>query len=68
MKEHSGKTMTVNIFEAPVAEYKTKRAAERFAKRLVRGGIVKPSQHSAFDMHWPPGKISYQVFEQDEQK
>jgi len=49
------------IFEAPIREFRTKRAAEKFAAR-ISGAVVRPSTKSAFDMYHPEGKRIYQVF------
>lgn len=31
-----------NLFSSPIAEYKTKKAAEKFAKRVIGGAHVRP--------------------------
>lgn len=54
--------METKIFDAPIAEYKTRKAAEKFMKRIIGGGYIKISKKSAFDMFHLKGKILYQVF------
>ena len=48
------------VFDAPIREFATKKAAEKFARR-VDGAVVEKSPTSAFDMYWPKGKPVYQV-------
>ena len=49
MKEYTGKSSSVNIFSSSaIAEYRTKKAAEKFAKRVIKGATVKRQNGSAF--------------------
>ena len=56
--------MKTSIFGNPVInEFRTKRAADRFAKRVIGGAFVRESYISAFDMYHPEGKKLFQVCE-----
>jgi len=54
--------METTIFNAPIAEYKTRKAAEKFAARVINGAYVSVAKNSSFDMYHPQGKKVYQVF------
>lgn len=44
-----------------LAEFKTRKAAEKYCLRVIGGAEVKVSSQSKFDMYWPKGKPVYQV-------
>ena len=53
--------MAISIFDAPVAEYKTRKAAVKYAERVIQKTKVVKCYKSAFDPLWPIGKPIYQV-------
>lgn len=55
----------INIFDGPIREYKTKKAAERFAKRLVKGGYIKKNKSSFFGFPLKQGQYIFSVYEND---
>ena len=54
--------METTIFDAPIAEYKTRKAAVKFASRIIGGTQIKQSKQSFFDMYHKKGKTIWQVF------
>ena len=54
--------METKVFDAPIREFKTRIAAERFVKRMVGGGTIKVNTESAFDMYHKAGKKLYCVY------
>lgn len=62
-KQRSGRSITTSLFSAPLFEFKTKKAAQKMANRIVGGANVVKSTISYFDMFHPEGKPIYQVIE-----
>ena len=54
--------METTVFDAPIAEYKTRKSAVKFASRVIGGAQVKKSKLSFFDMYHKQGKTIYQVY------
>lgn len=49
------------IFNSPIREFKTKKAAEKFAKTVIAETFVLKLEKSVFDMYWPSNKPVYAV-------
>lgn len=54
--------METTIFDAPLREFKTFKAASEFAKRINAVTEIKKATKSAFDFLHPEGKPIYQIF------
>lgn len=54
---------SITIFDAPVMEFKTYKAAEKYSKRVIGGAKVVKASKSFFDPLW--NKAIFQVFQSD---
>jgi hypothetical protein len=56
--------MITTIFDSSIREFATRKAAEKFARRVVGGAYVKPTKQSFVDMFHKSGKVVYHVYAQ----
>ena len=56
----------INMFSAPIKEFKTKKAAEKYSKRIIGGAHVKVLNQSYYDYLAPKRKY-YAVFQGENQ-
>ena len=63
-QERIAMNMYTSVFNDPVInEFRTKKAAEKYAARTIGGAHIRESYTSAFDMYHPDGKKLFQVYE-----
>ena len=62
------KTMEITLMQGIAREFKTKKAAEKFTKRLIKGGYVKEERCSYFGFPLNKKGTIFRVYEGEGEK